>query len=328
MVMVGVQDKSDPVITCLTQEIVVSCDFDFDFDPNADLDGLFGTIKDGAIAEPIEVPAEFLVSSSGPLLNGTHVDNCTLGRVIEERVVDRDSICRTGEIIRRFSIVQGTDTTQVCEQLIRIVGDQANNPLEWDFFPGTVRLQAQSPTHVAELAQNDPPTVANVGCSLIGLGFSDQAFHVDTGEYCTKIVRTWQVIDWCRNPTGLVELDSIQFILVSDDEAPDVTLNTNVTVPQPAAGNVIELTATATDNVIANPQFLNWSIEVFRGSQTTPFIVDTLGRDDFRNSSAVIRLEGLTTGDFTINWIVSDQCMNEVEVEQSLTVVDLSLIHI
>lgn len=320
MVMVGVQDKSDPVITCLTEEIVVSCDFDFD--PNADLDGVFGTIRNGLTVQPIEVPAEFLVSSSGPLVNGTYVDNCDLGRVIEERVVDRDSICRTGEIIRRFSVVIGNDTTQVCEQLITIVGDQNNNPLEWDEFPGTVRIEAMSPTDVEDLAKENPPTVLNVGCSQIGLGYRDQAFHVDSGVYCTKIVRTWEVIDWCRNPTGLVELDSIQFILVSDNDAPEVTLNTSVTVPQPSAGNAIELSATATDNVIDNPRFLNWSIEVFRGSQTTPFIVDTLGRDDFRNSSAIVRLEGLATGDYTIVWTVSDQCMNEVEVEQSLTVVD------
>ncbi len=320
MVMVGVQDKSDPVITCPTEEIVVSCDFDFD--PTADLTGLFGTIKDGLNVDPIDLPREFLVDSSGPLVNGTHIDNCILGEVIETKEISIDSICRTGHVIRRFSVVNGNDTVQVCEQLIRIVGDQNNNPLEWDYFPGTVNLEAKTPTDVKDLAKTDPPTIVNVGCSLIGLGHRDQAFHVDSGIYCTKIVRTWEVIDWCRNPTGLVELDSIQFILVSDNDAPEVTINPNVTVPQPSAGNAIEVTATATDNVVANPKYLNWSYEVYRGSQTTPFIIDTLGFTDFRNSSAVIRLEGLTTGDYTINWIVSDQCGNTAEVEQSLTVTD------
>jgi len=223
MVMVGVQDKSTPLVTCPTDTITISCDFEFD--TAADLDDLFGTIRNGVTPVPIEFPREFLVDSSGPLVNGTFLDNCNLGRVIEERIVDRDSICRTGTIIRRFSIVRGGDTIPECEQLIQIVGDQNNNPLEWAFFPDDVNLIAEDPDDIRNLAINNPPRVKNVGCSLIGLGHRDQFFQFNDGPYCTKIVRTWEVIDWCRNPTGLVELDSIQFIFVTDNEAPEVIFN-------------------------------------------------------------------------------------------------------
>jgi len=81
MVMVGVQDKSDPVITCPTEVITVSCDFDFD--PDGDLNSLFGTIRNGLDVVPLRIPSEFIVDSSGILANGTYLDNCNLGQVIE-----------------------------------------------------------------------------------------------------------------------------------------------------------------------------------------------------------------------------------------------------
>ncbi len=319
MVMVGVQDKSAPTITCPTEEIVVSCDFDFD--ENGDLNTLFGTIVNGSTPNALVIPSEFLVDSSGPLVTGTYVDNCFVGDIIEDRTVDRDSICRTGSIIRKFSIVIGNDTSLVCEQLIRIVGDQNNNPLSFAFFPDTEELIAESPTDVKDLAKENPPVVKNAGCSLIGIGFTDQAFHVENSDYCTKIIRTWQVIDWCRNPTGLIELDSSQTILVIDNEAPEITVNSGVTIPQPVAPDKIELTASATDNVIANPRYLNWSYEVYRGTETTPFQTGEIGYNDFRNSQAILVLQGLALGDYTVKWIVSDQCMNEDSVDQEFTIV-------
>jgi len=209
----------------------------------------------------------------------------------------------------------------ICTQVINIVGDQNNNPLFFDYFPGQVELVAETPDDLKDLAKKDPPRVANVGCSLIGVGFTDQAFSVDNTEgYCTKIIRTWQVIDWCRAPDASIQLDSQQTILVFDSEAPEVTVNTNISVPQPTAPDVSELTADATDNVISNPKFLDWVVELRAFPGQTLISTSTLGFDDFRNSTAVANLGTLTTGEYEVHWIVSDKCNNVDTTVQRLTV--------
>ena len=319
MIMVDVQDKSNAAVTCLP-DIYVSCDFEFD--PNSDLTGFFGTIDDNStVVVPIEVPREFLVDSSGPLVNGNFVDNC--GASIEElpAIVDIDSICRTGTVLRTFVITDNSGVQQRCEQLISIVGDQQNNPLEFEFFPEDETIVAVDPDDVRQLAIDNPPVVRNTGCSLIGIGFTDQVFRLDS-IYCTKILRTWQVIDWCRNPTGLVELDSVQTIFVIDNDAPEIVLNTNVTVPEPLPGDFVELVATATDNVVANPKFLDWSYEAFSGNSNTPFSSGEFTFADFRGSSVVLKLPDLTEGSYTINWFAMDKCNNTDTAVQQLTIVE------
>lgn len=319
-VMVSGQDKDAPFITCLTEEIDVSCDFVFD--PNGNLDGLFGTIIEGSTVTPVTgVPDSFIVASSGPLVNGTFVDNCSIGRLMQSRTVDIDSVCQTGTIVRVFTIMEGGVARNICTQTINIVGDQNNNPLEFEFFPEDVRLEALTPDDVENLAKTNPPVVRDVGCSLIGLGFTDQAFVNDNNDvYCTKIIRTWQVIDWCRSRGADIELEGQQTILVIDNDAPEVVLNTSITVPQPIAPDVIEVTATATDNVVSNPQFLQWIVVVTAAGSATELSRDTLDFTDFRNSTAVANLGSLPEGDYVVTWSVSDPCGNVDIIDQDLTV--------
>ena len=319
-VMISGQDKDAAVITCPTEVINVSCDFVFD--PNGNLDNLFGTILEGSVAAPLTgVPDSFIVSSSGPLVNGTFTDNCSIGSINQDRVVDMDSVCQTGTITRTFSIMEGGVSRNICQQVINIVGDQNNNPLVFEFFPADVRLEAENPDDVENLAEDNPPIVRDVGCSLIGLGFRDRVFvNDDNSIYCTKIVRTWEVIDWCRNRGATIELDSQQIILVLDNDAPEVTLNTNISVPQPLPPDIIEVTATATDNVVSNPQFLEWVVVVTEVGSATELSRDTLDIDDFRNSTAVANLGNLVEGDYVVTWSVTDPCGNTDVIEQDLTV--------
>lgn len=320
MVMVKVQDKSTATVICLP-DITVSCDFEFD--PFADLTPFFGNIANNPTMDiPVGVPREFLVDSSGALIWGKVIDNC--GASIEELTpeVMRDDICRTGMITRTFRIVDASGAVQTCTQKINIVGDQQNNPLVFEYFPPDLTIVAEDPDDLRRVAIDDPPVVQNTGCSLIGIGYRDQVFALDS-IYCTKIFRTWQVIDWCRNPTGLVELERVQTILVTDNDPPQIVLNPPiVVVPQPIAGDAIELFATATDNVVENPKFLKWTYEVYESGQNVPLIADTVPLLDFQASSAVIRLEGLAVAEYEVHWMAMDKCMNTDTVVQSLSVVE------
>ena len=319
-VMVSGQDKDAAVITCPTEIIEVSCDFDFD--PFGNLDVLFGTILEGSTATPVTgVPDSFIVSGA-PLFNGTFTDNCSIGAITQSRVVDIDSVCQTGTITRVFSIVEGGVSRNICSQVISIVGDQNNNPLEFEFFPeNPTRIEVVSADDIENLAEDNPPVVRDVGCSLIGLGFTDQVFmNDDNSIYCTKIIRTWEVIDWCRGRGATIELDSQQIILAIDNDAPEVTLNSDITVPAPIAPDVIEVTATATDNVVSNPRFLEWVVVLIDVGSNTALLRDTLDDADFRSSTAVANLGVLPEGDYEITWTVTDPCLNTTVETQNLTV--------
>ena len=320
MIMVAGQDKDAPTIECPTEEIYVSCDFMFDAE--GDLDGLFGTIREGSTAIPLEIPQEFLVDSSGPLVNGTFVDNCSIGRITQTRVVDIDSICRTGTVTRTFFLEEGDVSRAICTQVITIVGDEVNNPLIIDpSFQTLIEIEVESPEDFENLEREFRPQIMNQGCSLIGLGFTDFVTDPDpNSRYCTKIIRTWQIIDWCRSPNGEVVRDTSQTILVIDNEAPDVTVNASATVPQPTGTDVIELTANATDNVVENPRFLDWIVVVTREPTDVEVFRDTLDNDDFRNSTAVANLGQLPQGNYDVMWVVGDPCGNRDTTLQDLTV--------
>lgn len=309
MVMVTVFDKSVATVVCLP-DITVSCDFEFD--PEFDLERFFGTIQ--ATSEeilPINVPDSFFVSATGDLLNGFVEDNCAATVRELDPVVQRDDICRTGRIVRFFEITDASNVVTRCRQEISIVGDQQNNPLMFEYFPEPVEIVVESPEDFENLAQEDPPRIMNTGCSLIGLGYTDEAFETNTGDHCTKILRTWKVIDWCRNPTGKVELDSTQIILVIDTEAPEVTVSSGVTFPVPKDGQFVTLVASAEDNVVSNPRQLDWSYQLFRLSPRRLIQRGDITALDFVNESPVLRFqEGITEGNYEMRWFVGDKCGN------------------
>ncbi|MEL6123495.1 MAG: dockerin type I domain-containing protein, partial [Bacteroidota bacterium] len=314
MVMVQVTDKSPARVTGLP-DIDMTCEFPID-PMNLDI---FGTIEMNPTNDPdsILLPQEFFLSASGPLLNGRISDNC--GAMIEELdpIVNLDSICRTGSILRRFTVTDASGITTAIRQRIRLVNDALNNPVFFTFVPNDTTIMPAMGDEVANLAKDHPATAGGDGCARPYIGFRDRVFTTDSSVFCTKIERTWEIIDWCkeRSTDEIIEADSVQYIFVIDSVAPEVVINTNATPrSQPALINI-----SISDNVVLTSSQLDVSYRVISVGTNTAVISADAKSDEFSNDDLTLLIDGLPGGDYDFEITVLDPCGNMTTRTQRIT---------
>lgn len=153
--------------------------------------------------------------------------------------------CNIGYIIRTWSVEDYNWNIHTCSQTITVTGGYGNfNESNITWPQEQVTLEGCYPsTHPSQLPPGwGYPTWygGNGGCGSnnIGVGYSDQLYIIS--GTCSKIVRKWQVIDWCQyspNSGGNGYTPGLwtyyQFIKISKGEIPtlvcpeDVTVNSN-----------------------------------------------------------------------------------------------------
>ena len=192
MVDVWVQDKLPPTITCPTGKTV-----------DCSLDLLDLTIFGNATAE----------------------DNCeTLDITVEEtRNVDN---CGVGFIEREFTAADNNGRTASCVQIITVQNNDlfTIDDIEWPLDYTTSECGASlDPDDIpCDSVRFCEPGLADSGCGLLAITFTDQELPVNNA--CTKVLRTWIVIDWCQfDPNGATNAGFWQFtqtLKVNDLDAP------------------------------------------------------------------------------------------------------------
>ncbi len=194
MVQVIVQDKIGPLLTC-PPDVTVDCTFDLNY----------------------------YLTNEIPVAG----DNCGQNIVTS---VSLDSsglnVCGIGAVVRTITYSDGTNEV-ICNQNITVA-----NVL----LPGGVTIVWPENLTLASCGAGnldpesleppyDAPVVTASPCADILVDHEDEVYVVSSGNACFKVLRKWEVIDWCTyNP-----LDSTgywfhyQIIKVMDTEPPVVT---------------------------------------------------------------------------------------------------------
>ncbi|MEM6320708.1 MAG: T9SS type A sorting domain-containing protein [Bacteroidota bacterium] len=173
MVRVQVQDKVSPVINC-PPDITVNCDTNL-----TDLT-IFGpaTVSGGACN------ASSLIYTETKRLNN----------------------CGAGTILRQWTSPNSTDT---CTQTIT-VNLVLNDSFNITRMPDSlIFVQCGTGVDIENLGQ-DSLQVESIGCQLLAVSYNQRVFNI-SGE-CKEVLRTWEIIDWCRNPTANPNMPGYQIV--------------------------------------------------------------------------------------------------------------------
>ena len=123
--------------------------------------------------------------------NASAIDNCDAS--IEESSVSNIDNCGAGEIIRTFTATDNFGNSSQCSQRISIshVSDFTVQ------FPADLTISSCA----VDLDELEEPVIGLEDCELIAVSHEDDVFEL-VQDACTKIVRTWTVINWCIYETG------------------------------------------------------------------------------------------------------------------------------
>ncbi len=183
MVTTEIQDKIPPQVNC-PQDLQVDCDYAVDF---AQLNELFG--------------------------EATAIDACN-SLLIELPYIDNRDQCGVGEIKRTWQTADANGF-DVCEQVITFVN---NNPFDGDNIVWPEDYTSYEGCNTDNLhpdnldAPYDYPIVDEQYCTLLATSWSDELFFFTSPDdnACFKLLRTWEIIDWCtldENDSDLNEYD-------------------------------------------------------------------------------------------------------------------------
>ncbi len=298
MVNAEIQDKLPPAITC-PDDMQVECYFAYDSD---NLSQFFG--------------------------EATAYDNCNV--TMEEVAVEDLNQCNIGEITRTFTATDDGGRTASCYQVVSFVN---SDPFNYDnddiIWPADVTMEGcDDPTSVDySPEETGKPDFLEDACDLVGADYDDQifTFNNSNGDACFKIVRTWEVIDWCQFvelPGGGVSYPSwqhTQIIKVNNTVAPTITSSCEeksvCTYDNQCENGYIELTATAEDDCTTD---LKWYAHIDANNDGS-FEVG-LGVSGTGNTA--VASASYPVGTHMVLWSFEDKCGNVTTCEQIFSVVN------
>jgi len=291
MVIVHVQDKIDPIITC-PDPITVDCTVDY-----TDL---------SITGEPTGF------DNCGGTITGPF-DNVNIGD------------CGTGTVFRSWTITDAGGRTDNCTQTITITNNNVfngNNPSMLS-FPNDVTLMGCMNDNTDE-SQTGVPTINAGSCSLVAYTSSDKVFNFQDGA-CFKILRTFTVIDWCQydpdatSPVGIWQ--QTQVIKLNNDIAPvfnGCTSTVNADVTGANCDGFVTLTTSATDdcpNVSEDELSFSFQFDEFNdGSINATGNSNDAAQEDlvytFPNGTGNMTFDCDDVGMNTVEIIVTDEAGN------------------
>ncbi len=281
MINVTVQDKTTPTLTC-PADMAAPCNTPYDL---SNLSATFGS--------------------------PTVVDNCSLNTISEVVTPDVAS-CGTGTITRDFTVLDYEgNVAATCTQVITLV--QVDPMTEADIdWPDNYEL-----FDVCDVGAAHPnllpveasyPVVMEGVCDLVGHNYEDEIFtNVAGAGACAKILRHWQIINWCQTDAdgNLLIWEWTQVIQiyntidpVIDNDCSKLTFTSTDVNCGPVS---IVLINSATDDC-SQPSDLSWSWNIDMYSDNA-VVNDISGTGSNASGTYPIGLH-------TITWTVEDACGN------------------
>ena len=318
---VFVQDKLAPAITC-PPDLVVACEAgvrksDNEEDPYG---YLFGQVLVDEQRKALGIDKKFILEANGTLIDGIAKDQCTEGLMIAVSTIADVNPCGIGVIKRTFIATdKAGNQSYPCTQTIVIVGGNEidTSLIEWP--ASEVGLDACDSALDVSPESLGRPIIQEESCALYGVGYEDTYFDIvgDTKGICTKIIRRWNVINWC-SPKDLVGISMWQTIKISDDIAPEI---------HESCDEMLYLTGFSTDCLHVP---VSLTIEVT--DNCTPsealevYVSVDSGRENrltFDTLNGHLWSDTLVRGAHNIIWTVVDKCGNTTQCTQSIMIEDI-----
>ncbi len=246
------------------------------------------------------------------------VGNCNIPYPVSMEIEDLRNSCNLGDAIREFSVRDNDgNILGTCTQRVHFDPVQVFDPsmivwpqdFETDCAAGIANLEPE--LLATEYGAPDLPLLA---CSNLGIEHEDEYFTVrpEDGD-CAKILRTWKVIDWCRD-TGdpLQVFTRTQTIKLNNHTGPtlvskpDTVMYSNV---NDCADVAITLTCEATDDCTPSDRLLYAYTLIYPS-----------GQEIDGNTSSLTT--SLPEGAYNIIWTVTDACGNRSSDTQHFTIVN------
>lgn len=178
----------------------------------------------------------------------------TCGFTLDSTSLVETEQCGLGMITRTFTATDNQGLSSSCTQTIYIENNDelVDTMITWPMDVDTVLCGGPSLEPDDLPAGFDRPVVDFNGCGAITIGKTDDRFDPLEEGGCYKILRTWTVMDWCRDKAFTYR----QEIKVSDNVAPTITCPVSeiVTGVSPGTCNSARVDMpipTATDNCTA-----------------------------------------------------------------------------
>ncbi len=273
IVIVDVQDKIDPIISC-PSNITLECLQDY---------------------------TDLVVTGEA-----TAVDNCGTPNVTYADSLALNS-CGTGAVFRRWTATDVQGTIASCMQTITIINsdpfvfEDITFPIDYEV--GSCGAALDPENLPAEAAW---PIVTEDACDQVAITYADDTLSV-VGTACLKVLRIWTVVDWCQyEPNQTVPAgrwDHTQVIKIYNSEAPVILSECEdiyICGYEDDCGDVsVALSIDASDDC-SSADDLNYSYTID---------LHTDGDDDLSgNANDVTGVYPL--GTHTIYWEVEDGCGN------------------
>lgn len=291
MVNVDVQNKVAPSLVC-PPNVTVDCDVVLDVH---NLDAVYGT----------------------PLLS----DDC--GAEVTEEGTNDLSSCNLGTYTRIFTATDEGGRSSTCKQIITFENPDPFTPQYDIACPGdTLIVGCMAPEDLGPDIFGYPEYM-NERCGLLGTDWDDEVytFNNNTGDACFKILRTWEVIDWCQQ--DLPVFSCVQVIKVTNGDKPIIsgcTPQEVCTYDSECLEGYIELEVSATDSCTDDSN-LRWKYEVFAGELGVgPKYFHTPVRYDSGEGNVANASGDYPIGTHIVRWTFFDRCGNATTCDQEFTI--------
>ena len=324
MTTVEVQDKLGPEFSTLP-DISISCEYPHEIQ-SLDQFGTLVVINHPDDLQGPNPPIDSIVINdpnnpeSQPKFWGYDAyvyDNCGIIDVSVDSVYVIDN-CGEGYIKRTFTMTEMSGQTHSFDQYIYIVnfdpfdGEDIIWPLDYDATTACVPALLHPDNLPSPYSY---PIVSEDACDLVGISFQDEIYQINEPNACSKIVRSWKIINWCEpgvTNNNYTEYDYQQVIKMINMGAPTFTsCEDQVACTDGLDCNTayVELSPIAEDDCTP-AQYLNWTYHIDLDDDGT---FDIPGYTS--NASGNYPL-----GSHRIVWSVEDGCGNTTSCTQHFEV--------
>ena len=296
MVEISVDDKTNPYAIC-PADAAIDCDVYYtDFAPALD-------------AADYSVLEVFGTATLG--------DNCTYTDTYD--VSYNVNQCGEGEITRTWTVTDASENGPAsCTQTIAV-----NHVSDWVVsFPVDFDQPVDADCNYEDIDFGNP-TISNDECEMIAVSYTDQVFAAPGTDACFKVIREWEVINWCAyntstsqgvvatspntdyNVTGSDYITYTQTIEVKDNVAPTVSTSDFITQVDANAcyASVVALDGITVDGGCSND---NYNISLNDG--------------DLATYGANGTYLNVPAGEYTVTYTVIDPCGNAATIVRLVVV--------
>lgn len=127
-------------------------------------------------------------------------DNCGVADVdtLDDNNLDA---CGSGTFIRTYQATDLHSLVSSCRQTITVLRSNTFNGLDTNQLKWPKHITVYACRIAVDTIQSGAPVLNDDACALVLKSFRDEVYQFNHGGVCAKLLRYWEVIDWCKyNP--------------------------------------------------------------------------------------------------------------------------------